>query len=86
MSGIPLLGIETTSKHTLMDFTVKRYSQLLHSLLAQGFSFLSVSAYIRLIPNFQSEITNLQTEISILPSEIRNPKSLKPHPPCPMLL
>ena len=81
MSGIPLLGIETTSKHTLMDFTVKRYSQLLHSLLAQGFSFLSVSAYIRLIPNFQSEITNLQTEISILPSEIRNPKSEIPQTP-----
>ena len=81
MSGIPLLGIETTSKHTLMDFTVKRYSQLLHSLLAQGFSFLSVSAYIRLIPNFQSEITNLQTEISISPSEIRNPKSEIPQTP-----
>ena len=64
-----------------MDFTVKRYSQLLHSLLAQGFSFLSVSAYIRLIPNFQSEITNLQTEISILPSEIRNPKSEIPQTP-----
>ena len=64
-----------------MDFTVKRYSQLLHSLLAQGFSFLSVSAYIRLIPNFQSEITNLQTEISISPSEIRNPKSEIPQTP-----
>jgi len=64
-----------------MDFTVKRYSQLLHSLLTQGFSFLSVSAYIRLIPNFQSEITNLQTEISISPSEIRNPKSEIPQTP-----
>jgi len=70
MSGIPLLGIETTSKHTLMDFTVKRYSQLLHSLLAQGFSFLSVSAYIRLIPNFQSEIANLQSEIPKAPSSL----------------
>jgi len=70
MSGIPLLGIETTSKHTLMDFTVKRYSQLLHSLLTQGFSFLSVSAYIRLIPNFQSEIANLQSEIPKAPSSL----------------
>ena len=70
MSGIPLLGIETTSKHTLMDFTVKRYSQLLHSLLTQGFSFLSVSAYIRLIHNFQSEIANLQSEIPKAPSSL----------------
>ena len=53
-----------------MDFTVKRYSQLLHSLLAQGFSFLSVSAYIRLIPNFQSEIANLQSEIPQTPSSL----------------
>ena len=53
-----------------MDFTVKRYSQLLHSLLAQGFSFLSVSAYIRLIPNFQSEIANLQSEIPKAPSSL----------------
>ena len=79
-----------------MDFTVKRYSQLLHSLLSQGFSFLPVATYLRLFPNSQSEISNHQSPIRNPPSEFRLPPSAirlpqseippcsMPQAPCPM--